>query len=120
MPTMVGGGDDPLDVRKCKRRLNKAVSHDPNKTQARHGILSDMPAYLETADDEQREEMRQMLNDIADLPTDEESPTMNTGGRAIGVLCKGLQHMPQLLPAWCCCYTAFWVRWQWQQQFGLR
>lgn len=45
-----------------------------------------MLAYLETADDEQREEMRQMLNDIADLSTDEESPTMNTGGRGRGLV----------------------------------
>ena len=57
--------------------MNRAVlSHNSDKTNkylARQQILSDMLAFLETADDEQRDDMLQMLNDISDLSTDEES-----------------------------------------------
>ena len=47
-----------------------------------------MLAFLERADDDGREDMQQMLNDITDLSTDEEAPAMNTGGRR-GALANG-------------------------------
>ena len=70
---------------RCQRRMNKAVlAHDSERTQrylSRQQILSDLLAFLESADEEGIEDTQQMLNDISDLSTDEASPTMNTGGR---------------------------------------
>ena len=71
---------------RCERRLHKAAHRqDPQKTgqyQARQGILSDMLAMLETATNDTRHQIRMVLEDITDLSSDEDSPTMNTGGHA--------------------------------------
>ena len=40
----------------------------------------DMLTFLETASGEENERMEYMLHEISDLSTDEDSPTMNTGG----------------------------------------
>ena len=69
---------------RCDRRLHKAVTaKDPFKVsqyQAGQGLLSDMLAFLETANGEENERMESMLHEIADLSSDEDSPTLNTGG----------------------------------------
>ena len=69
---------------RCERRLNKAViATDPYKVcqyRARQGLLSDMLAFLETEADEENERMEYMLREISDLSSDEDSPTIHTGG----------------------------------------
>ncbi|CAL1155516.1 unnamed protein product [Cladocopium goreaui] len=74
---------------RCERRLQKAVTkQDPTKTNqylARQGILSDMLAALEVATAETRGHIQQVLEDITDLSSDEDSPTMNTGGHDIAL-----------------------------------
>ena len=62
------------------------VNQNPLKTNqylARQGILSDMLAFLETAKAETREQVQQVLEDITDLLSDEDSPTINTGGHQV-------------------------------------
>ena len=85
---MVSGGHDTLALR-CERRLEKAVrNQDPMKTNqylARQGILSDMLALLEVATTETREQVQQVLEDITDLSSDEDSPTVNTGGHQVAM-----------------------------------
>ena len=74
---------------RCERRLEKTVrSQDPMKTNqylARQGILSDMLALLEVATTETREQVQQVLEDITDLSSDEDSPTVNTGGHQVAM-----------------------------------
>ena len=69
---------------RCDRRLHKAVmAKYPLKVsqyQARQGLLSDMLAFLETATEDENERMENMLQEIGDLSSDEDSPAMNTGG----------------------------------------
>ena len=71
---------------RCERRLQKAVTRqDPYKTNqylARQGMLSDMLTALEVATTETRGHIQQVLEDITDLSSDEDSPTINTGGHA--------------------------------------
>ena len=64
------------------------VNQNPLKTNqylARQGILSDMLAFLETAKAETREQVQQVLEDITDLLSDEDSPTINTGGHQVAM-----------------------------------
>lgn len=72
-----------------ERRLEKAVrSQNPYKTnqyRARQGILSDMLALLEVATTETREQVQQVLEDITDLSSDEDFPTVNTGGHQVAL-----------------------------------
>ena len=74
---------------RCERRLEKAVrSQDPMKTNqylARQGILSGMLALLEVATTETREQVQRVLEDITDLSSDEDSPTVNTGGHQVAM-----------------------------------
>ena len=51
-----------------------------NQYLARQGILSGMLALLEVATTETREQVQRVLEDITDLSSDEDSPTVNTGG----------------------------------------
>ena len=64
------------------------VNQNPLKTNqylAQQGILSDMLAFLETAKAETREQVQQVLEDITDLLSDEDSPTINTGGHQVAM-----------------------------------
>ena len=74
---------------RCERRLEKAVvNQNPLKTSqylARQGILSNMLAFLETATAETREQVQQVLEDTTDLSSDEDSPTINTGGHQVAM-----------------------------------
>ena len=74
---------------RCERRLQKAVTKQaPTKTNqhlARQGILSDMLAALDVATAKTRGHIQQVLEDITDLSSDEDSPTMNTGGHDIAL-----------------------------------
>ena len=60
-------------------------SRDKNQYLAPQGILSDMWAFLETATAETREQVQQVLEDITDLSSDEDSPTINTGGHQVAM-----------------------------------
>ena len=128
----IGAGEDPIDrssdtdasdhpawseegmihwlYDRCERRLQKAVTkQDPTKTNqylARQGILSDMLAALEVATAETRGHIQQVLEDITDLSSDEDSPTMNTGGHATA-LNSGYCHS---LCAWSSWYEPMWMR----------
>ena len=86
---------------RCERRLEKAVvKQDPFKTNqylARQGILSGLLAYLESAMEGQPEMVQQMLEDITDLSSDEDSPTVNTGGYCMPSTQDTLLELPQLL-----------------------
>ena len=55
--------------------------HNPaTKYQAFQGILSDMLAFLESADEEENERMENMLHEIADPSRDEDFPTTKHRG----------------------------------------
>ena len=74
---------------RCEPRLQKAVvRQDPYKTNQylpRPAIFCDMLAYLESAAEDQREMIQQMLEDIADPSSDEDAPALNNGGHRHGI-----------------------------------
>ena len=101
---------------RCERRLQKAVTRqDPYKTNqylARQGILSDMLAALEVATTETRGHIQQVLEDITDLSSDEDSPTINTGGWSCQVaLNSGVSYRDcHSFCAWSSWHELMWMR----------
>ena len=65
-----------------RKLLQGRIQTKQTSILARQGILSDMLAALEVATAETRGHIQQVLEDITDLSSDEDSPTMNTGGHA--------------------------------------
>ena len=64
------------------------LNQNPLKTNqylARQGILSDLLAFLEATTAETREQVQQVLEDITDLSSGEDSPAINTGGHQVAM-----------------------------------
>ena len=64
------------------------LNQSPLKTNqylARQGILSDLLAFLKATTAETREQVQQVLEDITDLSSGEDSPAINTGGHQVAM-----------------------------------